>query len=135
MFPVSSMFDVFFRDLRTGSPFTKMDASPSADVYRRDGAIIVLVDLPGVVSSDVKVDVENGWLLIVAERTYSPEPGDTVYLSERPFGRFERRFKIGAGVSPEHVSAKFANGVLELKITTPEEPKRSSIAIETSPES
>jgi len=135
MFHLSPMFDAIFKDFRPGSPMTRMDATPPMDVYRRDDKVIVHIDLPGVATEDVSLDVENGWIVVSAERTYSPEPGDTVYLTERPFGRFERRFKVGAGLDSESVSAKFKNGVLTLTISALEQTKRSPIAIESGEES
>ena len=135
MFNPSAMFDTFFADLRSASPLirtaAKFDAAPAMDVYRRDKQIIIHVDLPGVAADDVSLDVENGWVVLTAERTYSPEPGDSVYLTERPFGKFERRFKIASGISAEDITATFNNGVLSISINVPAESSRTPIEIKT----
>jgi HSP20 family protein len=101
------------------------------DVYRRDKQIIAHVDLPGVSAEDVTLEVENDWVVLTAERTYSPEPGDSVYLAERPFGKFERRFKVASGVSAQDIAATFTNGVLTVSINAPAESTRTSIKIKT----
>jgi len=135
MFNPSAMFDTFFADLRSVSPLIraagKLDAAPAMDVYRRDNQIIIHVDLPGVSADAVSLDVENGWVVLTAERTYSPEPGDSVYLAERPFGKFDRRFKVASGISAQDIAATFNNGVLTISINVPAESSRTSIEIKT----
>jgi HSP20 family protein len=135
MFNPSAMFDTFFADLRAASPLIrtagKFDAIPAMDVYRRDRKIIAHVDLPGVAPEDVSLEVENGWVVLTAERTYSPEPGDSVYLAERPFGKLERRFKVASGISAQDIAATFTNGVLTVSINAPAESTRTSIEIKT----
>lgn len=95
---------------------SRLDASPSADVYRRDGKIVLHVDLPGVDRSTLDVTVEGQWLEISAERPYAPEPGDRVLLSERPFGRFQRRFRLSDRVDASAVQADLVDGVLTVSI-------------------
>lgn len=135
MFNPSAMFDTFFADLRSVSPLIraagKFDAAPAMDVYRRDNQIIIHVDLPGVSADAVSLDAENGWVVLTAERTYSPEPGDSVYLAERPFGKFERRFKVASGISTQDIAATFNNGVLTISINVPAESSRTPIEIKT----
>jgi len=139
MFNPSAMLDTFFADLRSTRPLIRaagiLDASPAMDVYRRDNLIIAHVDLPGVPAEDVSLEVENGWVILTAARTYSPEPGDSVYLTERPFGKFERRFKVASGVSAQDITATFTDGVLTISINVPTESTRSSIQINTGKES
>lgn len=134
----SAMFDKFFADLQFVSPLIraagKLDAAPAMDVYRRDKQIIIHVDLPGVSADAVSLDVENGWMVLSAERTYSPEPGDSVYLAERPFGKFDRRFKVASGISAQDIAATFNNGVLTISINVPVESPRTSIDIKTGSE-
>lgn len=110
-----AVLDTLFREGRPSS-WSQLDAVPAMDAYRRDGNVVVLVDLPGVRREDVTLEVDNGWVVVSAERPYAPEPGDDVLRSERAFGRFERRFRIGAGATAESVSATMADGVLTITI-------------------
>jgi HSP20 family protein len=96
---------------------SRLDAAPSADVYRRDGMIVLHVDLPGVDRSTLQVTVDGQWLTIAAERLYTPEPGDRVLLSERPFGRFERRFRLADRVDASGVKANLVDGVLTVTLS------------------
>lgn len=106
-----------FGDTDPSSTFaSRLDASPSADVYRRDGQIVLHVDLPGVDRSTLSVTVEGQWLEISAERPYAPEPGDRVLLSERPFGRFQRRFRLADQIDASAVKADLVDGVLTVSI-------------------
>lgn len=96
---------------------SRLDATPPADVYRRDGEIVLHVDLPGVDRSTLQVTVDGQWLTIAAERLYTPEPGDRVLLSERPFGRFERRFRLADRVDASGVKANLVDGVLTVTLS------------------
>lgn len=91
---------------------SRLDASPAADVYRRDDRVVVHIDLPGVDRSTLSVRVDGQWLDISAERPYAPEPGDRVMLSERPFGRFQRRFRLPERIDAAGVTADLVDGVL-----------------------
>lgn len=94
----------------------RLDASPRTDAYVRDGKLILHVDLPGVSRSTLKVSVNDQWLTVSAERTYAPEPGDSVVLSERPFGKFERRFRLPHSIDGSDVTAELADGVLTISL-------------------
>jgi len=94
----------------------RLDASPSADAYRRDGFVLVHMDLPGIDRKSLSVTVDGQWLEVSAERTYAPEPGDDVLLEERPFGRFTRRFRLPGRVDASGVVADLVDGVLTVKV-------------------
>jgi HSP20 family protein len=129
MYSMLPVFDGFFKDLRSLTPLGKMDDTPSMDVYKRNDQVFVHIDLPGVALEDVSVSVENGWVSVKAERTYSPEPGDTVLLSERSFGRFERKLKIAGTVDPSNVKADLVDGVLTIVVENSKETESSNITI------
>lgn len=129
MFSLTPVLDTLFR---TSTPFSRLDATPAMDVYRRDDEVIAHIDLPGVELQDISLEVVDGWVSISAERSYSPEPGDTVYLSERTFGRLERRFRLGSRLDASSVKAELVNGVLTLRVRALSETSPTKIAI-TSP--
>ena len=102
---------------------------PPADVLAADDALIVRVDVPGVSRETLKVLVLGGECVIRGERTGPAERHELRPLSlERSWGPFERRFALPAGCHPDKITARYAEGVLELRIVaenrgTPKEMK------------
>lgn len=99
------------------------------DVYRRDSEVILHIDLPGILLKDVSVEVEDGWVSVAAERQYSPEPTDTVYLAERPYGRLVRRVRVGSFVDPASVKAELAHGVLTVTLASSSDQAKTRVTI------
>lgn len=95
---------------------SRLDAAPAVDVYRRGTEIILHVDMPGVDEASVNVEFDDQILTVTGERTYAPEPGDQVLVEERPFGRFQRQFRLRDAVDSSAVSATLDNGVLTVTL-------------------
>lgn len=111
------VFSMFGETDPTSAFPSRLDAAPSADVYRRDEKIVLHLDLPGVDRETLSVNVEGQWLEISAERPYAPEPGDRVLLGERPFGRFQRRFRLPERIDASEVKADLVDGVLTVVLS------------------
>lgn len=77
-------------------------------------------DLPGVDPKEVEVSLEGDTLTISGERRSKSEREGGRY-SEVRYGRFERSMRVPEGLDPEKVTAKYANGVLELTVPLPKE--------------
>jgi len=108
------IFDVAFprfsRSLYTGqSPF-RMDVSETPKEF------VVHAELPGTKKEDIQAQVEDGVLLISAERNHAEEFKDvTKHITERSFGKFQRSIRMPENVDTQSTQAKFENGVLTLK--------------------
>jgi HSP20 family protein len=101
------------------------DASSLRVEEFRDGdTMVVRAELPGVdPEEDVDVSVTEGVLHIRAERQEKTEHKDkTGYRSEFRYGSFVRNISLPAGCRQEDVSAKYKDGVLEIRIPVPEQP-------------
>lgn len=94
--------------------------SPSADIYEKDGALVVKAELPGVDKNDVSVTVENGDLVIQGERKADQEVDEeSYYRMERFSGSFYRRFALPEGVDEDGITAEYKDGVLHVQIPKP----------------
>jgi HSP20 family protein len=100
---------------------------PTLDVHETEDEYLVLVDLPGVKSEDVVVELTDQVLTISGSRT--PVESGEVRRSERPFGSFVRRLTLPKGVDFDKVEAEYKEGVLELRIPKRAEAKPKKIAI------
>jgi HSP20 family protein len=100
---------------------------PTLDVRETEDEYLVLVDLPGVKSEDVVIELTDQVLTISGSRT--PVEIGEVRRSERPFGSFVRRLTLPKGVDSDKVVAEYKEGVLELRIPKRAEAKPKKIAI------
>lgn len=90
----------------------KLDVTDGGDAYQ------VAADLPGVKKDDIKVSVDGNVVRISAESKKETEEkkGDQVLRSERYYGMLERSFTLDSDVDEGKVEAKYADGVLKLKL-------------------
>jgi len=104
---------------------------PDVDIHETDKMVTVSADLPGIDKKDVKVEVENGVLVISGERKSEKEEKDeNSHRIERSFGRFMRSFSLPSSVDGTSVKAKMDKGVLKVELAKKEGAKPKSITVE-----
>lgn len=116
----------FFGDLQPASFNT--DIKDEGDKY------VLEADLPGFKKEDIKIDVEDDYLTITAERKsdYQEKNKKGSYVRcERSYGSYSRSFSLD-GIESDKISAKLNNGVLELTLPKQEvvTPKSRRLSIE-----
>ena len=106
--------------------------SPSFDMKEVDGGYEITAELPGVKKEDISMDLHDGILTLKGEKKEEfKEEKENMIRSERRYGSFERSVRVPDGVTAEHVKARMDNGLLSVKIETPERtmtPTRIDIA-------
>lgn len=106
----------------TGTPALKM----RIDVAENDNAYEVKADIPGVKKEDINVRIDGNVVQIDAEVKREKETkgdGDKVLRSERYYGSVSRTFSLADDVDDSKAEAKYADGVLTLKL-----PKKATVA-------
>ncbi|MEZ7911684.1 MAG: Hsp20 family protein [Propionivibrio sp.] len=104
----------------------RLDGQPELqikiDVSEDEKAYTVHAEIPGVNKEDILVGVDGNQVSISAEikNVSEVKEGSRVLRSERYFGSVSRAFSLAQDVDASTVSAKYANGVLELVL-----PKRT----------
>ena len=103
---------------------------PSVDVWETSDELVYAFDLPGIPEDKISVEYEDGALVVsgARERTAEVEDG-SFYRFERRFGEFSRTVGLPQGVSEDSISADYHDGVLEVHIKKPEQPKPRRIEI------
>ena len=105
------------------------DWVPRMDAFRREGKIIVLVDLPGMKREDIEVTVEGDILMIRGRRHEEQEiKEEDYYCCERAAGEFSRAISLPERVSSEAIEVVCQDGVLEVAISLPETKKGATRA-------
>ena len=113
---LDELFRGFFAPVRfegTRTPVTiKMDVTETDDGY------MIHAEMPGVSKEDINVEIEGNQVTITGEtkREWEKKEGDKVLRSERYFGNVYRSFTVPAELNEALCEAKFANGVLELRL-------------------
>ena len=120
-----------FESQKTAIPRVLTDIQEDGDNF------VLEADLPGFKKEDVKLDLDNGYLTISAQRNEELDDKDNEgrYIrQERATGSCARSFYVGKELEPKDISAKFENGILTLHLPKAEakklEPKQTLIEIE-----
>ena len=105
---------------------TQRAGFPPARIETSDEGARLIALVPGVPADALDVSVEGDLVKLEARRP-APEAaeGESALRRERPFGEFQRSFRLPFEVDAEHVVARLENGVLELTLPrTPEQRPR-----------
>jgi len=133
LYDLDREFDALFASAFTGWPWaeTRRARWPLVESFVKDGQLHVRSDLPGVDPKDVEVSLSDDTLTIRGERKAEHEGPAT---REIVYGRFERTMAVPEGVDPDKVTARYANGVLEVTLPLPTTRAPHKVPIETESE-
>jgi HSP20 family protein len=120
----------FMNGLLDGNGRTSQSWVPVADVWETEKEVVYAFDLPGIPEDKISVELDENSLTVTAEREreQTVEEG-RYYRFERRFGTFARTIALPQGVTEKDVRAQYRNGVLELHVAKPEQPKPRRIQI------
>jgi HSP20 family protein len=105
---------------------------PAVDVWETENELVYAFDLPGLPEDKISVEFEDGALIVSGERERTQESSDErFYRFERRFGSFSRTIALSQGVTDESIKADYHDGVLEVHVAKPEQPKPRRISIGT----
>ena len=90
---------------------------PRADVEAEEHALVIRLEVPGVGREQLKVLVAEGECIVRGERPAPKPEGQRRPIGvELPYGAFERRFPLPTHAEADKLTAKYADGILELRI-------------------
>jgi len=105
--------------------------TPRVDIHEDEAQFTVEVDLPGIHKNDLKVEVENGTLIIEAERRVkdTPETRKAIRIERVARARYRRTFSLGDAIDGEQIKAEMRDGVLNVSLPKREKavPKRIEV--------
>jgi HSP20 family protein len=115
-----------FRELE---PQTRRVAPPT-DVVEDKDAYHFYFEMAGLKNESIDVRVEDGQLVVEAERKRPEWPKDAeVHLAERAYGTIRRAFEMPKDASQDHIRASYKDGVLEVTVEKRPESKPVKIQI------
>ena len=93
---------------------------PAAEGRLEDGTYIIQFALPGVDPKEVEVSVMDSFLTVKGERKANHDStGKDYFVREVAYGAFQRSVTLPEGVDAAQVEAKYANGMLEVRVPAP----------------
>ena len=93
---------------------------PAAEGRLEDGTYVIQFALPGVDPKAVEVSVLDNFLTVKGERKANHDPtGKDYFVREVAYGAFQRSVTLPEGVDAAQVEAKYANGMLEVRVPAP----------------
>ena len=111
-----NLMNTFDRDF-----FSHWDSSKlmRTDVKENDDSYELKVNLPGLKKEDVRIELNQDYLMISAKAQNANDEKDDsgkYVRRERYYGSYQRQFYLGEGVKQEDIHASMADGVLTLTI-------------------
>lgn len=110
---------------RSEQEIESTDWIPAADVYETKEAYVIALDLPGIDRAALDISLDHDRLSIRGQRNL--EEGDE-RRSERPRGRFVRRFALPTTIDQQAIAADYKDGVL--RVTLPKRQARPAQRVE-----
>ncbi len=105
---------------------------PTTDVYMQkdDSELIVEAHLPNFAEEDIDVHIEDGTLVIQAEKTEKEEDKEKKkYFVRESSNSFYRTVRLPERADAEAVEAHFEDGVLKVVVPIKETPKPKKISV------
>ncbi len=93
------------------------------DVTENDREVVVRAEIPGFEENEIDVQLDDDVLSIRAEKEQKGE-------REQEYGSFFRSVTLPRGIDPQHATATYRSGVLELRLPRSEESKPRRITIQ-----
>lgn len=117
---VNQLFDEALRDF--GAPLTgrspRAGIWPSVEISEGEREVRVTAEVPGMERDDIELMLDGDAIVLRGEKKAESEDAER-RMSERFYGRFERRIPLGFEVGEEQVEARFRNGVLSVSVPKP----------------
>lgn len=125
----SSLFDEFWRLQQEmlegffgdGSPAGGIrslprGSFPAINVVNTADQVHVYLFAPGVEAKTLNVSLQRDLLTIEGKRPIALEPKATYYRQERFDGEFRRVISLPEDLDPEHVEAKYRDGIVQISL-------------------
>lgn len=103
---------------------------PQFNVWSSDHELIVTAEIPGLDPGQIDVNVNNDLLTVSADvNSEALSEGESYQRRERFSGRFERSLRLPFAVDQTKSDARYVDGVLEIRLTKPEQDKPRKLTV------
>ena len=102
---------------------------PTTDVYTKDNQLTIEAHLPNFDLGDIDIQVEDGALVISAERHEKEEDKTKQYVVRESSSSFYRRITLPERADADKIDAQLDDGVLKVSVPLTPLPEPKKIAI------
>jgi HSP20 family protein len=103
---------------------------PSTDIFETEGALMVVMEMPGVVKEHTDITVEDNVLSVTGRIDFSKYEKLQPVYTEYNIGHFRRSFSLAPSSIDEHkITAEMEDGVLTLTLPKAERVKARKIEL------
>jgi len=104
---------------------------PRIDLYKNNNELIILIELPGLTNREnLELQLAGKNRLIIKGVIPNPYPGYTNIAAERYYGPFNREIQLPEEPDKDRGTAKFHNGLLEIRFPCRENIEEETVKIE-----
>ena len=89
---------------------------PAADIFETEEALTVVLEMPGVATNNVDVQIENNVLRVEGKIDHSAYTGFDPVYTEYNVGHYARVFALSDKIDQEAITARVEDGVLTLTL-------------------
>jgi len=133
------LFDEFLGEFPLSRPWGAPEREegafwPRVDVTESDREVTVSAELPGMDEKDLRVELQEGTVIIRGERKEEKEEkGKDWFRREQSYGSFHRVIPLPTNVQEDQAKARFKKGLLTLTVPKKEveETRRKQITVES----
>ena len=111
------------------APRGRRTYSPSVDILETKDELLLVADMPGVVSENIDIHFENGELFLHGKVAPRQAPDQSYVVHEYGTGDYYRVFTINETIDAEKINAEYKDGVLTLHLPKAESAKPRKIAV------
>lgn len=105
---------------------------PTTDVFTQDNNLVIEAHLPNFEQKDISIEVENGALIISAERHEKDEDKGKQYVIRESSSSFYRRIALPKRADADQIEADLDDGVLKVRVPLTPLPEPKKVAISSS---
>lgn len=103
---------------------------PAAEISETDDAVNVKLEIPGMDTKDLDIQVTEDTVYITGERKSETKTENKgVSKSEFYYGKFQRAISLPTLVQNNQVSAEYKDGILHLTLPKAEEEKKKVVKV------
>ncbi len=121
----------FFGPTAEGLLSPVFHGQPAANIWERDDALLIEMEVPGVKNEQIDISVAGDELSVKINRPEIDQEGVTYHRRERPVGVMTRLLRLPIEVNSEKVEAELHDGVLKITLPKAESAKPRKINVAT----
>jgi len=105
--------------------------TPPIDIFETEAGLVLRADLPGVTAESLELQVQDNKLTLFGRVQGDLPPDQRLTHQEYHVGDFLRSFILSDDVDHDRITARLADGVLELTLPRAERAKPRKIQVKT----